>query len=1345
MTIPDPPWKQKTRPCPFYSQGRCLFADSCNFLHDVKIKVKPEDITTAVGVVPGITLTQSPTESNSSVPSRSSSLRRVRSPPRSPRLSSLLLALGDAIESDADADEDDSEEAIDEYVPSFESARAIIAASGIFGQVSRRSNVPPQRSHTLEEQKHVDIPEELSHNVTGAVSERKRDSVAAVSTSASPPEPSLKRLSGGHGLLSPIEITLAPPAFWPLGQLETVQREDSVDSGYAEWVGPTPLVRSPPRSPRTKRRMSTLDLLSSPFGTPARVISPSFMPSQASAWPASPVSSSRPVGTEDAPDDIDSSDELDSPTVHAAECKQGKAALVKDLLVKDPVVKEPPAKGLRVKDQLMTDSPMKDLLVKDPLEKDLSTKDSPAKCLLVKDQPMTDPLATDSLAKDSPAKELLVKDLTAQRSPVKDLLMKHSPPQFVLSTSPFVPGEDAAPETGVHLFEDGRHAEQIAFSEHDGIQVQLGCPAESSSHVRPPSLPPPSRRVSTRGHNEDASVFLDENASALAYLTSPERVDMPVFRVPVLSPSSSAIPVDNSMDDVHLASRQSLSLNALPSPHSPTKVADNIDVDSPDHFSVSRLVSPSVSLRSFPHSSSPVSPSIITGRTSTPDSVSDRRESRASRKVPFGFRNSMTARSRDSSASSRQTTTSHSSIRRRPPILTNITSNLFNEPESLTPSEPSSTHSRLKPLRLSLLLNSSAPGSALLSSSITPSLTTSTTAASHSPSPSVSSGYSISHNALLSSPRSSTIPDRKRNTLVMDHQQTVAQDSYHSGPLSAPLTNHFTWQKHPLAFKNNSLHDLTLNAGRSDSRFAEPITPLDEEVKENIIVEEDEEMEEATGVSAEVEECLDDEDEAELEVDDTIRVARVVQVAASASRPGSVASMIHHEPIHAIATPRPTLLFAIASDDVEEVRRVLESGEVGPNDDVGPQSALAFAVTAEQLKHRTEMVKLLLAHGANPSSLGESGRTSRSSVRSSDTGPSNIVTPDGVLAGVDAATRYYINRAEAPQMRRASALIHRSFFRPLTKVRYDMIGQDRALEQLFRVLSMPTSAPIVVLLCGPSGHGKSLLARKFGSLLDVPTHTVNMTTLRSTHDIWRSYSMNPYEPPSTCTLADFLLENEGKRCVVVLDEIEKTEDEKFLSSLLMPWELGRCSFEAGKRHVDVSKVIWLGTSNVGHDLVFEHQASRPNPEEPVSREEYIELIGLLRPKVSERLGPSVLSRVTTVLPFISFTVEEQKAIAAEALHSLTGGAVQSLPPSTVDKLVENALRNYIPAEVSNQPIAARKDDRLINLAICQNAYQPILLQWYHIRRKRPWGMRPATESSKGDAHSDHDPHAELHR
>jgi len=74
-------------------------------------------------------------------------------------------------------------------------------------------------------------------------------------------------------------------------------------------------------------------------------------------------------------------------------------------------------------------------------------------------------------------------------------------------------------------------------------------------------------------------------------------------------------------------------------------------------------------------------------------------------------------------------------------------------------------------------------------------------------------------------------------------------------------------------------------------------------------------------------------------------------------------------PAHAIAMPKPTLLFAIASDDVNQVRQVLESGEAGPNDQVGPQSALAFTLTNDQLSHKNEIVKALLAYGADPSAL----------------------------------------------------------------------------------------------------------------------------------------------------------------------------------------------------------------------------------------------------------------------------------------------------------------------------------------------------------------------------------------
>ena len=187
--------------------------------------------------------------------------------------------------------------------------------------------------------------------------------------------------------------------------------------------------------------------------------------------------------------------------------------------------------------------------------------------------------------------------------------------------------------------------------------------------------------------------------------------------------------------------------------------------------------------------------------------------------------------------------------------------------------------------------------------------------------------------------------------------------------------------------------------------------------------------------------------------------------------------------VHAIATPKPTLLFAIASDDVAEVERVLASGEAQPNDDVGPQSALEFALRNDRLIHRTEIVKALLAYGADPSALPSELREPQLPALGAATADP---IPDGQAksskrSSMNPAMKYYLNRANAPQSAHTSS-IRRSFFRPLTRIRYDLVGQDRALEQLYWVLSMHSQQtmvnPLVVLCCGPSGHGKSFLARK---------------------------------------------------------------------------------------------------------------------------------------------------------------------------------------------------------------------------------------------------------------------------
>lgn len=64
-----------------------------------------------------------------------------------------------------------------------------------------------------------------------------------------------------------------------------------------------------------------------------------------------------------------------------------------------------------------------------------------------------------------------------------------------------------------------------------------------------------------------------------------------------------------------------------------------------------------------------------------------------------------------------------------------------------------------------------------------------------------------------------------------------------------------------------------------------------------------------------------------------------------------------------------SLMFAIASDDAKSVHHVLEHCQADPNESMGPQSALAFALTNERLGHKLDIVKALLAYGADPMAL----------------------------------------------------------------------------------------------------------------------------------------------------------------------------------------------------------------------------------------------------------------------------------------------------------------------------------------------------------------------------------------
>ncbi|KAF9469385.1 hypothetical protein BDZ94DRAFT_378295 [Collybia nuda] len=326
MTLQAPAWRVQTRPCPFYQQGRCIFSDSCNFLHIMQTK-STGPVRATHNTPPFVTI-QSP--------------QSVRSPPRSPRLSDLLYVLQDVIGKDTD---EDLEPVMDGATFCYEEEPTLLGESGGKFKVSDEPQ-PFQSPQSVQEPTHlaesgekvkvtdkplpshspskaqepvdgsgslstgvierfvVDEPlsTSLFHNTEGQPSIRTIQS----SPDAAEPPASHTKTGPSYDLLSPVELS-----HLNLGPLSMdfgvpIQDGDIIDSGYGEtWKTPCPLVRSPPRSPMN----STFDLLSSPFGSPsARVLSPRL-----SAFISrSPLSPRVAASTEDE-DYVPTDFSLDSP------------------------------------------------------------------------------------------------------------------------------------------------------------------------------------------------------------------------------------------------------------------------------------------------------------------------------------------------------------------------------------------------------------------------------------------------------------------------------------------------------------------------------------------------------------------------------------------------------------------------------------------------------------------------------------------------------------------------------------------------------------------------------------------------------------------------------------------------------------------------------------------------------------------------------------------------------------------------------------------------------------------------------------------------------------------------
>jgi ATP-dependent Clp protease ATP-binding subunit ClpA len=93
------------------------------------------------------------------------------------------------------------------------------------------------------------------------------------------------------------------------------------------------------------------------------------------------------------------------------------------------------------------------------------------------------------------------------------------------------------------------------------------------------------------------------------------------------------------------------------------------------------------------------------------------------------------------------------------------------------------------------------------------------------------------------------------------------------------------------------------------------------------------------------------------------------------------------------------------------------------------------------------------------------------------------------------------------------------------------------------------------MIVGPSGHGKTELARRLGALLSLQLHVSDCTIASRENELFGP--KKPYVGADEgFPLNNFLAANNGKKCIVFLDEFEKTTADIW-NALLIPFDRGK--------------------------------------------------------------------------------------------------------------------------------------------------------------------------------------------
>ena len=249
-----------------------------------------------------------------------------------------------------------------------------------------------------------------------------------------------------------------------------------------------------------------------------------------------------------------------------------------------------------------------------------------------------------------------------------------------------------------------------------------------------------------------------------------------------------------------------------------------------------------------------------------------------------------------------------------------------------------------------------------------------------------------------------------------------------------------------------------------------------------------------------------------------------------------------------------------------------------------------------------------------------------------------------------------------------------------------VFGQETAIDALVAAVKMSRSGlgspdkPIgSFLFSGPTGVGKTEVAKQLAFSLGVPLQRFDMSEYMERHAVARLIGAPPgyvgFEQGGLLTEAI----NKQPHCVLLLDEIEKAHPDIY-NVLLQVMDHGKLTDNNGKS-ADFRNVVLIMTTNAGAESL-----SKPSVGFTGKRERGDEMKA-----IQQHFTPEVRNRLDAIIPFAPLNPE----IIAKVVDKFLLQLEQQLLDKNVEVEFTPALRDYLATAGFDPQMGARPMHRLI--------------------------------------------------